>query len=78
MNSNTQNPKIVGVELLKNLQILYQNNAISTMDKDNTASYIKEGMRDGTFYKLNNKLFDILETTSLPHVVEDMIEIITF
>ena len=72
--NNGNNPKKVGMEMLKKVQILYQNRAISTKDKDDMASYIKEGMSEGTFYKLNKKLFEVLETTSLPQIVEDMIE----
>ena len=73
--NNGNNPKKVGIKLLQQVQILYQNHAISTEDKDIMASCIKEGMIEGTFYKLNRKLFEVLETTTLPQVVENMIEI---
>lgn len=73
--NNDNNPKIVGMRLLQYVQVLYQNRAISTEDKNIMASYIQEGMSKGSFYNLNKKLFDILDTTTLPQIVEDMIEI---
>ena len=75
MNNGINNPKLVGVELLKKTQILFQNKAITTNDKDAITSCIREGMVKGTYYKLNNVLFDVLERTTLPNVVEDMIKI---
>lgn len=73
--NNGNNPKKVGIEMLKRTQILYQNNAISEQEKNVIVSYIQEGMTTGTFYKLNQRLFEVLEKTSLPQVVEDMIAI---
>lgn len=74
--NNGNNVKTVGMELLKNVQILYQNKAISTEEKNVMASYIKEGMNSGTFEKLNEQLFEILTNTSHPYVVEDMLALI--
>lgn len=72
--NNGNNPKIVGIELLKDVQVLYQSKAISTEEKNSMASFIREGMSEGTFYKLNQKLLEVLDTISLPQVVEDMIQ----
>lgn len=73
MNNGIKNNKKIGVKLLSLTQVLYQNNAITTEQKDSIASFIQEGMKIGTFDKLKILLFDILETTPLPMVVEDMI-----
>lgn len=73
--NNGNNPKKVGIRLLQHVQILYQNHAISAEDKNAMATCIQEGMTEGTFYKLNAMLLDVLDTTTLPQVVEDMIEI---
>lgn len=73
MNSNN-NPKRTGLDLLKKIQVLYQNDAISRDEKNQMSILAKEGMTTGTFHKLNQKLFDVYETTTLPHIVDEMIQ----
>lgn len=70
---NGKNPKKVGMVLLKQTQILSQNGAITTEERTTIASCIKEGMVTGTFERLKDMLFEILETTKLPEIVEEMI-----
>lgn len=74
--NNGSGVKSVGIELLKNVQILHQNKAISTEEKNNMASYIKEGMKSGNFDKLSKELLEILDRTSQPYVIEDMLALI--
>lgn len=76
MNSN--NTKRIGLDLLKKIQVLYQNKAISTDEKNEMSLLAKEGMTTGTFYKLNLRLFDFSETTILPQVVDEMIQLTIF
>ena len=70
--NNRQNKKL-GMELLQKTQILSQNNAITTNERVAIASSISEGMTTGTFSRLKDILFEILPTTTLPEVVEEMI-----
>ena len=74
MNSNN-NTKSIGLDLLKKLQVLYQNRAITTSERIEVSNLIKEGMASGTFCKLNLKLFELQDTTTLPLVVDEMIEL---
>lgn len=71
--NNSNNPKMLGLKLLRQTQILSQNGDISTQERAAFSSYIKEGMATGNFDKLKCKLFELLETTKLPHIVEEMI-----
>lgn len=73
MNNGLNNPKKVGLWLLQQTQILSQNNAISTGDRIAIASYIKEGMATRNFEKLQDKLIEVLDRTTLPEIVEEMI-----
>ena len=70
---NNRHNKKLGMELLQKTQILSQNNAITTNERIAIASSISEGMATGTFNGLKNVLFEILQTTTLPEVVEEMI-----
>lgn len=71
--SNGKNPKKLGLTLLQKTQVLSQNNAISTQERASIAFYIREGMATGNFENLKCTLFEILETTKLPEIVEEMI-----
>lgn len=71
--NNRQNKKLLGMELLRKTQILSQSNAITTKERLAIASSISEGMATGTFSRLKDILFEILPTTELPEIVEEMI-----
>ena len=71
--NNSKNKKKLGVELLQQTQILSQNNAITVAERNAIASAIKDGMASGTFEVLEKVLMGVLETTTLPEVVEEML-----
>ena len=71
--NNGSNKKKVGLKLLQLTQILSQSAGITTEERNVIVSHIRAGMTTGNFEKLKNKLFDILENTNLPDVVEEMI-----
>lgn len=73
--NNGNNPKLVGMELLKRVQILYQNEAISTEEKNNITFCIKEGMTSGTFYKLNQQLLELIDHPQISNMAKEMLEI---
>ena len=70
---NSRQNKKLGMELLQKTQILSQNNAITTKERIAIASSISEGMATGTFGGLKILLLEILATTDLPEIVEEMI-----
>ena len=73
---NNGSKKKVGLKLLQQTQVLSQNAGITTEDRKVIADHIKAGMTTGTFEMLKNKLFNVLENTSLPEIVEEMIMLI--
>ena len=70
---NNGNNKKLGMYFLQQTQVLSQNNAISMEERLLISSCIQEGMRTGNFERLTAALFEILETTTLPEVVEGML-----
>ena len=70
---NNGSKKKVGLKLLQQTQVLSQNAGITTEERNAIVAHIRAGMATGNFEKLKNKLFDILEKTTLPEVVEEMI-----
>lgn len=73
---NNGNNKKTGLLLLQKTQVLSQNNAITAEERIQITNCIQEGMKVGTFKKLESLLWDVMTTTSLPNVVESMIVMI--
>ena len=71
--NNGKNPRKVGLSLLQQTQILSQNAQISAEERNVIVSHIRVGMTTGNFGRLKHKLYEILETTTLPETVEAMI-----
>lgn len=71
--NNSNNNKKIGMALLRQTQILSQNNAITPDERTVIASCIQEGMATGTYNRLKEVLFEVLATTALPEVVEEML-----
>ncbi len=70
---NSGNNKKIGMQLLRQTQVLSQNNAISTEERVVITSCIREGITTGNFDGLKDKLFEVWETTTLPEIVEEML-----
>jgi anti-sigma28 factor (negative regulator of flagellin synthesis) len=71
----TQNPKVVGVQLLEAVQIMYQNAEIDAAVKNKMVTSIKEGIKTGNFKDVN-RLFRLYSLgTSFGSLIEESIQL---
>lgn len=69
--------KKVAIEILKNVQILYQNGEIDATEKNRIANELREAMQTDDFSDVKNIFTTLSFGTLFPEVVRDCINLST-
>lgn len=71
---DNKNPKLMGIQYLEVIQVLYQNQEIDALAKKKLVTSIKNGIETGNFQEVNQLLKIYTIGTDFGYLIENLIK----